>query len=97
MSVQKRTLHFNVDVWEDPKERYFNTAAIVLNNKKYCPYCGKELKLYTEWDHYDEIHYYNCDCEDANKEHDLEIMLDNIKRQLPIHKYKLKTVIQPIK
>lgn len=45
-----------------------NTEHIVVNKEYYCAYCGKKIEPDTAIDHYDETHYYHCDCEDAKKE-----------------------------
>lgn len=80
------------------KNRYFNTSAIVLNHTFYCPYCGKKLQEYEELaGQFDKFHYYNCDCPDAEREHELKIQIRNyeneivsLKNKMPKPKYKLQ-------
>lgn len=80
------------------KNRYFNTTAIVLNRIFYCPYCGKKLQEYEKLEgQFDVFHYYNCDCPDAEREHELkmqikehEAMIISLKNKMPKPKYKLQ-------
>lgn len=85
-------------------DRYFDTSAIVLNHNFYCPYCGKQLKDYTEMHgQFDVFYYHNCDCIDAEKEHELRMMIKeheqaiiSLKMQMPKPKFKLQEQIVQI-
>lgn len=80
------------------KNRYFNTTAIVLNRIFYCPYCGKKLQEYEKLEgQFDAFHYYNCDCPDAECEHELKMQINkyenaivSLKNKMPKPKYKLQ-------
>lgn len=52
---------------------YYDTKYIRIGRKCYCKYCGKELKEYEDFDYHDResTFYFHCDCEDAQKEHEL--------------------------
>jgi len=53
-----------------------------------CLYCGEEMK--SHWDEYDK--YYECDCQDAKLERELNDKIENLKRQLPKEKYSIQEV-----
>ena len=76
----------------------YNTKNIELDGKKYCAYCGSEIKPDTEWDEHYDYSYYHCDCEDALKEIEIhekmvevERELSNLRAMMPKPKYKLVT------
>lgn len=78
-----------------------STDYIDLDGKKYCSYCGKEIKPDKEYSYEDryEFSYYHCDCEDAllqmkleDKINDMSKEIDKIKKQFPSVKYVKQTV-----
>jgi len=74
------------------KERLYNTQGVRYNGILYCPYCGKELQKYDEvLDHYSISSYFNCNCEDANKEHEIDEKIAELQKQYPEYKYHLKS------
>lgn len=46
----------------------YNTKHLNVDGKKYCAYCGQEIKPDTEIDHHETTEYFHCNCEDALKE-----------------------------
>ena len=72
--------------------RLYNTKKIEYKGVKYCPYCGKRLQKFTNVEeHYFIEEYWNCDCEDANKEHELNEQITRLQQQYPEFKYQVKT------
>jgi hypothetical protein len=92
----------------------FDTQHVVDKNKRvkalnyfdsecryatYCAYCGKQLEPEIGWwDRYERVYHYNCDCEDAVLEHEINLKIQeeetkhreavyNLKKQLPKAKY----------
>lgn len=80
------------------EDRYYDTNFVPFNGIKYCPYCGKPLEHFTEVDGYDLIEYDNCNCEDAQKEHNIILTIEKLRQeilslqmQLPKDKYGIIT------
>lgn len=63
-------------------DRYYNTDYVVFNGIKYCPYCGKALEHFIEVDGYEVTDYDSCNCEDAQKEHNLNITVEKLKQEI---------------
>jgi predicted Fe-S protein YdhL (DUF1289 family) len=67
-------------------ERYYNTATVDIDDKKYCAYCSKEAKRVIRYGSYhnnidDEI-YYNCECEDAENEMQIKLKKQEMQKQV---------------
>lgn len=50
-----------------------------------CVYCGKELKPYLN---HNNSYFWHCDCADANKEQELRLKIQALKKQMPKPKYE---------
>lgn len=74
----------------------FDTDYIEINNKRFCPYCGKEIESKTVWDSYDRITYWKCECEDALEAHKIKAQMESLKYKLPKQKYKMTQTITKI-
>lgn len=53
-----------------------------------CAYCGKTLKPYIN---HNNSYFWHCDCADANKEQELRLKIQALKKQMPKPKYKADT------
>jgi hypothetical protein len=53
-----------------------------------CLYCGEEEKK--KWDDYDE--YWECDCDDAKKERDIQHQIEMLKQEIPKYNYIVEDV-----
>ena len=93
-------------------DRYYNTKAAVFDQLRkvtfigeyytdkesdghICAYCGKQQKRYANGR--TGIIFYNCDCEDAEKEHEINVKIEELKRQLPKENLCLTRQITAIK
>jgi hypothetical protein len=47
------------------KIRPSKTSTFDLEYKKYCIYCGEIAKYYYEWDEYEKMEMYYCECPSA--------------------------------
>ena len=56
------------------RNNLINTPTEYIGGKRYCSYCAKEAKYDYDYDEYDKIDYYWCECEGANLWHDIEIL-----------------------
>jgi hypothetical protein len=90
----KKIIKIEVPVYLSDTERLYNTASIKHNGKLYCPYCGKELSHFEDWDHYERTDYYNCDCEDATREFEYTRVINHLKNNMPKPQFELKTTVE---
>ena len=88
----------------------YNTKHLNVDGKKYCAYCGQEIKPDAEIDHHETTEYFHCDCKDALKEikisqdiTKLKLEINNItykifelEKQYPKPHFKLTKTILPI-
>ena len=88
----------------------YNTKSLKIDGKRYCVYCGQEIKPDTEIDHHETTEYFHCDCEDALKEIKIyqeikKLQLENqnivrkiykLEEQYPKPLFKLVKTIMPI-
>ena len=79
-------------------EKYYDTRYISINADKYCAYCGRKIEVKEEIDHYQTYQWYCCDCEDAQKEHQISLQIAALRQQYPEPKYKItaKPVIEKL-
>lgn len=60
---------------------------ITINEKMFCPYCGKEIL---------RSHYHNnmvedsCDCDDWRKAEKITEIIEELKSNMPKRKYELR-------
>jgi len=50
-----------------------------------CLFCGKTMKQ--KWDEYND--YYECDCDDAKYDREIDREIEELKNMRPKHKYKI--------
>lgn len=55
-------------------------------DNRICLYCGEEMQ--SKWEEYDN--YYECDCEDAKKEREIQSQIEKLKYQLPKPNYSIE-------
>lgn len=65
----------------------YETDYIDLNGKRYCPYCGEEIKREEEYDHYRVFDKYICRCNDAQLAVRVRKEIKLLESTLPIAKY----------
>lgn len=68
------------------KSLHYNTATVeyrTYSGRCYtlCAYCGKPINRVESFE--DECYYYNCNCQDAQKEHEITIKIKNLQNQYP--------------
>lgn len=72
--------------------RFYNTSVVRFSTPKrcysLCAYCGKEISTFTDYCDDDESAVYeNCDCADANKQHELDVAIEKLKLSYPKERY----------
>lgn len=78
-----------------------HTEHIFFENKMRCAYCGKEIKPDVEIDHGEITEYYHCNCEDAQKQLEIDTKkgklaseyhqkLLDLERAYPKAKYEIR-------
>ena len=75
-------------------KKYYDTSYIEYDCKKYCLYCGKEIKVVEDCygNHGRDVdYYYPCDCDGAKEEQLLLERLADAKKQLKAHIEKGKS------
>lgn len=73
------------------EDRYYDTLSVKVKDKIYCAYCGKLIKPETHiMDRYDEYKYYHCDCDDAQKEHEIQLKEKEIISDFNKKLYQIK-------
>ena len=70
-----------------------------VNNKFYCPYCGKELikkKYDNDLRYWEDDTYRLCDCDDAQLERDIMSQIKKLENRLPKVKYDVRPQLTKI-
>jgi len=67
---------------------YFDTESVIVGGIHYCSYCGEKSLIRTEWDECDSYDHHYCECEQAVKEHEMNIAIENVKRQYKLYPNK---------
>jgi len=67
---------------------YFDTENVIVGGVNYCSYCGEKSLNRTEWDEYTPWHHYYCECEQATKEHEMNVAIANVKKQYKLYPNK---------
>lgn len=68
------------------------TPSFYYNGKRYCPFCGNELKEEVVWDEYDKLTQHYCDCEGALKHLALYKEINSLKTNMAM---AIKKVSEP--
>lgn len=58
---------------------HYHTKVVVIGRIRYCMYCGKEARMFTEYEDYHPYDYYNCNCEMANLENQRNIEIKEVE------------------
>lgn len=74
------------------KKKEYNSKCVIIKNKKYCYYCGKEMQHNTVMgsyhNHIPDDDYDFCDCNMALKQIEIEYTISNLQSALSSLEYE---------